>query len=147
MDSSLNIIDENNTLSINVDVDMSGNEIDKMTQEEIIQHCHRNGTITEAGWKNEDGEMIPRFKKEARMGMSMEDEFMIEQWVKQMRRDFPEVDAGLCDLVATHCFLHPNEAQSFVKEKTKNLENKEPKNHEEYFKSIEVEHPTLERVN
>ena len=147
MDSSLNIIDENNTLSINVDVDMSGNEIDKMTQEEIIEHCHRNGTITEAGWKNEDGEMIPRFKKEARMGMSMEDEFMIEQWVKQMRRDFPEVDAGLCDLVATHCFLHPEEAQDFVKEKTKNLENKKPKDHENYFKSIEVEHPELERVN
>tara|TARA_R100000655_G_scaffold81032_1_gene120422 strand:+ start:345 stop:788 length:444 start_codon:yes stop_codon:yes gene_type:complete len=147
MDSSLNIIDEDNTLSINVDVDMSGNEIDNMTQEEIIEHCHKNGTITDAGWRNEEGELIPRFKKEARMNMSMEDEYQIEQWVKQMRRDFPNVDGALCDLVATHCYLHPEEAQSFVKEKTKDLENKKPKDHEGYFKSIEQEHPTLERVN
>jgi len=130
-------------LEVNLEVDgVEHDELAKMTQEEIVEQFHKKGEINEDGWVNEDGELTPRFKQEARMGMTMEDEYQIDMWVKQMRRDFPHVDAALCDLVATHCYLHPEEAQGFVKEKTSNPVKKD---HEAYYKKIQEEHPELER--
>ena len=114
--------------------------LEDKTQEQIIQEHHRKGTISNEGWRTEDGELIPRFKKEPRMGMSVEDEYTVEQWVKQMKRDFPEVDPAICDLIATHCYLHPDKAKDFVKERTDNPVK--PKDDEEYFKQI-----GLERIN
>jgi hypothetical protein len=70
------------------------------------------------------------------MGMTEMDEYEIQRWVKQMRRDFPEVDAALCDLVASHCYLHPETAEEFVKEK---LANPTKKNHKEYFEGLGLE--------
>ena len=130
-------------LEVNLEVDnVDKDEIAKLTQEQIVEQFHKKGHITEDGWVNEEGELTPRFKQKARMGMTMEDEYHIDMWVKQMRRDFPNVDAALCDLVATHCYLHGEEAQKFVKEKT---ENPVKKDHEAYYKKIQEEHPELER--
>lgn len=92
--------------------------------------------MTQEGWVDADGTLTPRHKKEPRMGMTEEDEYHIDIWVKQMRRDFPEVDAALCDLVASHCYLHPETAEAFVKEK---LANPTKKNHKEYFEGLGLE--------
>ena len=130
-------------LEVNLEVDnVDKDELSKLTQEQIVEQFHKKGEIGEDGWVNEEGELTPRFKQKARMGMTMEDEYQIDMWVKQMRRDFPNVDAALCDLVATHCYLHPEEAQGFVKEKTSNPVKKD---HEAYYKKIQEEHPELER--
>ena len=94
-------------LEVNLEVEgVEHDDLAKLTQEQIVEQFHKNGQINDDGWVNEDGELTPRFKQEARMGMTMEDEYQIDMWVKQMRRDFPNVDAALCDLVATHCYMH-----------------------------------------
>lgn len=130
MDSS------NQTIELNSSA-LSTNQIENKTQEQIVEDHHRPGEITNAGWKTEDGELIPRFQQNPRMGMTMEDEYTIDQWVKQMRRDFPTVDGAICDLIASHCYLHPESAQAFVKERTDNP--RPEKNHTEYFSQLGLE--------
>jgi len=109
------------------------------TPEEIEKDHHKEGQMTADGWVDTDGTLTPRHKKKPRMGMTEIDEYEIDRWVKQMRRDFPEVDAALCDLIASHCYLHPETAEQFVKDK---LANPTKKDHNEYFKGL-----GLERVN
>ena len=109
------------------------------TPEEIEKDHHKEGQMTADGWIDADGTLTPRHKKKPRMGMTEIDEYEIDRWVKQMRRDFPEVDAALCDLIASHCYLHPETAEQFVKDK---LANPTKKDHNEYFKGL-----GLERVN
>jgi len=111
---------------------------DKSLSQIAIDH-HKPGTMTEEGLINDDGTITPRYVAKPRMGMTQLDEYEIDRWTKQMMRDFPNVDAALCDLVASHCYLHPETAEEFVKEK---LSNPLKKNHNEYFKSL-----GLERVN
>jgi hypothetical protein len=107
--------------------------------EEIAEQHHTGGYAAEQGWVDADGTVTPRHVAKPRMNMSQMDEYEIDRWTKQMMRDFPNVDAALCDLVASHCYLHPETAEQFVKEK---LANPIPKNHKEYFDTI-----GLERVN
>jgi len=114
-------------------------EINNKSLAQISKDHHLPGMMTEEGLVNDDGTITPRFKKEPRMGMTQLDEYEIDRWTKQMMRDFPNVDAALCDLVASHCYLHPETAEEFVKEK---LANPTKKDHNEYFNSL-----GLERVN
>lgn len=123
----------NQTIELNSNDDILANK----TQEQIIKDHHKAGEITNAGWKTEDGEIIPRYQQNPRMGMTMEDEYTIDQWVKQMKRDFPNVDGAICDLIASHCYLHPESAKSFVNERTNNP--RPDKDHAEYFKNIGLE--------
>ena len=128
----------NQVINLNEITDISGNDdLANKTQQEIIADHHQKGQITNKGWRNEDGELIPRFQQEPRMGMTMEDEYAIDQWVKQMRRDYPEIDPAICDLIASHCYLHPEKAQAFVKERTENPST--DKDHDKYFNEIGLE--------
>ena len=135
MDISNTIID-NVIIETPIVLGATEEQIALKTPEEIEKDHHKDGEMTEEGWIDADGTLTPRHKKEPRMGMTQIDEYEIERWVKQMRRDFPEVDPALCDLVASHCYLHPETAEQFVKDK---LENPTKKNHKEYFESLGLE--------
>jgi len=135
MDISNTII-ENVIIETPIVLGATEEQIALKTPEEIEKDHHKDGEMTEEGWIDADGTLTPRHKKEPRMGMTQIDEYEIERWVKQMRRDFPEVDPALCDLVASHCYLHPETAEQFVKDK---LENPTKKNHKEYFESLGLE--------
>ena len=124
---------------IQLDSSLQTDELKDKSTEQIVTDHHQSGMMTEEGLVNEDGTITPRFKKEPRMGMTQMDEYEIDRWTKQMMRDFPNVDAALCDLVASHCYLHPETAEEFVKDK---LLNPTKKDHNEYFKGL-----GLERVN
>ncbi len=107
---------------------------DEKKRDEVVAEFHRKGLLDEDGLMTEDGEFIPRAKKDPRMGLTEIQEYDISRWVKQMIRDFPEIDPALADLIATHCYLHPEEAETFVKER---LDNPPPKkDHKEYFNSL-----------
>jgi len=132
-------LSQNEIIELNSSLGVTEDELKDKTPEQIEQDHHKEGHMSEDGWVDADGTVTPRHKAEPRMGMTEFDEYEIARWVKQMRRDFPEVDAALCDLVASHCYLHPETAEEFVKEK---LANPTRKNHNEYFEGL-----GLERVN
>ena len=132
-------LSQNEIIQLNSSLGVTEEELKDKTPEQIEQDHHKEGYMEEAGWVDADGTLTPRHKTEPRMGMTQFDEYEIQRWVKQMRRDFPEVDAALCDLVASHCYLHPETAEEFVKEK---LANPTRKNHNEDFEGL-----GLERVN
>ncbi len=126
----------NEIIQVNSSLGVTEEELATKTPEQIKEDHHKEGHMAEEGWVDADGTLTPRHKKEPRMGMTEMDEYEIERWVKQMRRDFPEVDPALCDLVASHCYLHPETAEEFVKEK---LANPTKKNHKEYFEGLGLE--------
>ncbi len=132
-------LSQNEIIQVDSSLGVTEEELKDKTLEQIAKDHHTEGQMTEDGWVDADGTLTPRHKKEPRMGMTEIDEYHIDIWVKQMRRDFPEVDPALCDLIASHCYLHPEEAEEFVKEK---LANPTKKNHKEYFEGL-----GLERVN
>ena len=47
-----------------------------------------------------------------------------------------QIILGATDLIASHCYLHPETAEQFVKDK---LANPTSKNHKEYFESLGLE--------
>jgi hypothetical protein len=55
-------------------MDSSNNELAK-----IIETEFRDGDITPQGWVNDQGELLPRAKNEARMGLTPEQELEIDQ--------------------------------------------------------------------
>jgi hypothetical protein len=126
----------NEIIQVNSSLGVTEEELATKTPEQIKEDHHKEGYMSEEGWVDADGTLTPRHKQKPRMGMTEFDEYEISRWVKQMRRDFPEVDAALCDLVASHCYLHPETAEEFVKEK---LLNPTKKNHKEYFEGLGLE--------
>jgi len=90
-------------------MDSSNNDLAK-----IIETEFRDGEITPEGWRNDEGELLPRAKNEPRMGMTAEDEYVIDQWNKQMQRDFPNVDITWIDMISTYCYLHPEESKAYA---------------------------------
>ncbi len=114
-----------------------GKDYGEAERDEVVEKHHQKGVIDEDGLMTEGGEFIPRHKQEPRMGMTQIQEYEIAQWVKQMCRDFPKIDPALADLIATHCYLHPEEAEAFVKERTENPPPK--KDHEKYFEGLGLE--------
>lgn len=130
-------MDNSNNEVLTLDI---GKDYGETERDEVVAKHHQKGVIDEDGLMTESGEFIPRHRQEPRMGMTQIQEYEIAQWVKQMCRDFPNLDAGLADLIATHCYLHPEEAEKFVKERTQNPPAK--KDHEKYFEGL-----GLERVN
>ena len=126
-------LSQNEIIQVDSSLGVTEEELKDKSLEQIAKDHHTEGQMTEDGWVDADGTLTPRHKKEPRMGMTQFDEYEIERWVKQMRRDFPEVDPALCDLIASHCYLHPEEAEEFVKEK---LLNPTKKNHKEYFEGL-----------
>ena len=116
----------NEIIQVESSLGVTEQELATKTPEQIKEDHHKEGYMSAEGWVDADGTLTPRHKQKPRMGMTEFDEYEISRWVKQMRRDFPEVDAALCDLVASHCYLHPETAEEFVKEK---LLNPTKKNH------------------
>lgn len=93
-------------------MDSSNNELAK-----IIETEFRDGDITPQGWVNDQGELLPRAKNEARMGLTPEQELEIDQWNKQMQRDFPDVDISWIDMIATFCYMNPEESRAYALER------------------------------
>jgi hypothetical protein len=110
---------------------------DENKRDEIVEKHHQKGLLDEDGLMTESGEFIPRAKQAPRMGLTQVQEYDIARWVKQMIRDFPEIDPALADLIATHCYMHPEEAEAFVKERLENPPDK--KDHEKYFEGLGLE--------
>ena len=90
-------------------MDASNNELEK-----IIETEFRDGQITPQGWVNDKGELLPRAKTEPRMGLTPEQEMEVDQWNKQLKRDFPDVDISWIDMVATYCYMHPEESKAYA---------------------------------
>lgn len=90
-------------------MDASNNELEKVIETEF-----RDGQITPQGWVNDKGELLPRAKTEPRMGLTPEQEMEIDQWNKQLKRDFPDVDISWIDMVATYCYMHPEESKAYA---------------------------------
>jgi len=88
------------------------------------------GTITPAGITNEKGELLPRATLEPRMGLSVEDEFTIDMWNKQIKRDFPHLDDSFIDMISTYCYKHPEESKAYA------LENANRSPSEKKYKSL-----------
>ena len=96
--------------------------------EKVIEEEFGEGKITPKGWINSKGEIVERAKREARMGLSVEDELVIDQWNKQMQRDFPTVDIGMIDMISTYCYLHPDEAREYMIQRTTGVQKDNGKN-------------------
>ena len=120
--------------SLKKETDKEDEVYDEKKRDIVIKEFHQKGLLDEDGLTTETGEFIPRAKREKRLGLSEIQEYEISQWVKQMCRDFPHIDPGLADLIATHVYLHPEESEAFVKDRLANPPPK--KNHEEYFKGL-----------
>lgn len=129
-------LSQNEIIQVESSLGVTEEELEGKSLEKIKEDHHKEGYMSEEGWVDADGTLTPRHKAKPRMGMTEFDEYEIARWVKQMRRDFPEVDPALCDLVASHCYLHPETAEEFVKEK---LANPTKKNHKEYFEGLGLE--------
>ena len=110
-------LSQNEIIQLNSSLGVTEEELKDKSLEQIAKDHHTEGQMTEDGWVDADGTLTPRHKKEPRMGMTQFDEY----------------------LIASHCYLHPEEAEEFVKEK---LANPTKKNHKEYFEGL-----GLERVN
>ena len=86
--------------------------------QEIIKQEFGEGQITPKGWINSQGKLLKRSERQTRMNLSVEDELIIDQWNKQMQRDFPSIDIGMIDMISTYCYLHPEEAKAYMVQQT-----------------------------
>ena len=90
---------------------MADSENEALTEQHFLK-----GEISPAGVRNERGELLPRATPEPRMGLSMEDEYTIDMWNKQIKRDFPKLDESWIDMISTYCHKHPEESRAYALE-------------------------------
>lgn len=81
--------------------------------EEIVEGLTASGLYCEG----EDGEQqfIPRKKQDNHFELTMEQLATKEKWLKEMRRDFPNVDETTIDFVISFYMKDPKEYEELVK--------------------------------
>ena len=99
------------TLEIN-----SSEDVPKLTN-------FQGGKMTADGLMCENGEFIPRAKREPRPGLTEEDEIIISRWVNDYKRDHDHVDVGLINMFCTWAYRHPEACEAHVKEQKDKMMN------------------------
>ena len=99
------------TLEIN-----SSEDVPKLTN-------FQGGKMTADGLMCENGEFIPRAKREPRPGLTEEDEIIISRWVNDYKRDHDHVDVGLINMFCTWAYRHPEACEAHGKEQKDKMMN------------------------
>ena len=110
------------------------NTILAKTDEDTELTKFQDGKITAEGMFCEDGSFIPRAKKEARPGLTEEDEIIISKWTNDYVRDYPNVDVGLAHMFCSWGYRHPIECEQYCKDQKNKLLNMTKEQRVEYSK-------------
>lgn len=102
-----------------LETDSSSNELVEVPKLTNFQ----GGKMTADGLMCEDGTFIERAKKEPRPGLTEEDEITISRWVKDYKRDHPNLDEGLINMFCTWAYRHPKECEEYVKKQKDKMKN------------------------
>lgn len=82
--------------------------------DDVIQGLTAQGLYYETE-KQEQG-FIPRAKKEDNFNLSFEDNILREKWIKEIKRDFPDVDESTIAFMVGFYLKDPKEYEQIVKD-------------------------------